>query len=308
MKVLIAYDGMHPVENLVNDFKKAGLPKNTTVSVVTVVDAFLPPAGAMSLPESTINSIKASREAAQARIKNELATAKKGAAQVAKRIRASFPGWKVTAVAFGDFSPMWGIVKKADAWKPDLVVVGSHGASLVARFFLGSVARGVLIHARNSVRIVRAGRRLKGPARLLIGMDGSYDSQKAVQKLSQRVWPKGTLVRFVTGFDQNMASALAFHRVPLAKKSIYTKDLGEEGWIHQMTAPFAKKLERAGLNVSNVVKAGKPWKVLVKEAEKWKADCIFVGARGLGSIDRFLLGSVSSAVASRADCSVEVIR
>jgi hypothetical protein len=38
------------------------------------------------------------------------------------------------------------------------------------------------------------------------------------------------------------------------------------------------------------------------------ADCIFVGARGLSQVERFLLGSVSSAVAARASCSVEVVR
>ena len=44
------------------------------------------------------------------------------------------------------------------------------------------------------------------------------------------------------------------------------------------------------------------------EAEKWGADCIFVGARGLNGLERLLLGSVSTAVASYAHCSVEVVR
>jgi nucleotide-binding universal stress UspA family protein len=48
--------------------------------------------------------------------------------------------------------------------------------------------------------------------------------------------------------------------------------------------------------------------LLIAEAESWGADCIFVGARGMDRIDRFLLGSVSSALAARAHCSVEIVR
>jgi nucleotide-binding universal stress UspA family protein len=56
------------------------------------------------------------------------------------------------------------------------------------------------------------------------------------------------------------------------------------------------------------VKDGEPKSLLIAEAKSWGADCIFMGARGMGRIERFLLGGVSSAVAARAHCSVEVVR
>jgi len=37
------------------------------------------------------------------------------------------------------------------------------------------------------------------------------------------------------------------------------------------------------------------------------ADCIVVGAAGVRGIERFLLGSVSTAVAMGAHCSVEIV-
>ena len=40
---------------------------------------------------------------------------------------------------------------------------------------------------------------------------------------------------------------------------------------------------------------------------KQRADCIFVGARGVRGLKRLLLGSVSSAVAMNAHCSVEIV-
>jgi len=60
--------------------------------------------------------------------------------------------------------------------------------------------------------------------------------------------------------------------------------------------------------VSTLVVDGDPKALLPREAERWQADSIFVGARGVRGVERFLLGSVSAAVAARAPCSVEVVR
>ena len=63
-----------------------------------------------------------------------------------------------------------------------------------------------------------------------------------------------------------------------------------------------------GLAASFVIKEEDPESLLCAEAEGRGADCIFVGAKGMGRIERTLIGGVSSAVAMRAHCSVEVVR
>jgi len=48
---------------------------------------------------------------------------------------------------------------------------------------------------------------------------------------------------------------------------------------------------------------------MILEIAEWGADSNFVGANRFGGrVERFLLGSVSAAIAARAHCSVEVVR
>jgi len=62
------------------------------------------------------------------------------------------------------------------------------------------------------------------------------------------------------------------------------------------------------LSITTLLGEGEPPAIIVDKAEEWGADCIFLGARGLGAMDRMLLGSVSTAVAMRAHCSVELVQ
>jgi nucleotide-binding universal stress UspA family protein len=48
------------------------------------------------------------------------------------------------------------IVKEAERWAADLIVVGSHGYKPIERFFLGSVALSVVSHSPCSVEVVRS--------------------------------------------------------------------------------------------------------------------------------------------------------
>jgi nucleotide-binding universal stress UspA family protein len=70
----------------------------------------------------------------------------------AKRLEAA--GFQVsTSIKEGDAKSE--ILKFAEEWQPDLIVVGSHGRKGMDRFFLGSVSEAVARHARCSVQIVR---------------------------------------------------------------------------------------------------------------------------------------------------------
>jgi nucleotide-binding universal stress UspA family protein len=70
----------------------------------------------------------------------------------------------------------------------------------------------------------------------------------------------------------------------------------------------AKIIADAGFKVSTLVLTGDAKSVILDEAADWHADLIVLGSHGHKGIGRFLLGSVSEAVARHTSCSVEIVR
>jgi nucleotide-binding universal stress UspA family protein len=84
----------------------------------------------------------------------------------------------------------------------------------------------------------------------------------------------------------------------------------DHAWAEKILSKNAAVLRRVpGIEVITELIEGNPKSELLRAAEEWNADCIFVGSSGSSNTtDRFILGSVSAAVSSRAHCSVEVVR
>lgn len=273
------------------DLRRAGLPSRAQVVVVSVADLVPIPLDPPSTP------LPDAVRRARARAARELDAARRTAEAAAGVLRGAFPSWSISAEAQAD-APAWAIVRKATEWLPDLIVVGSHNHSALGRLLLGSVAQTVLAHASRSVRIVRApAAQDAAPPRLVVGMDGSPEAAAAVARVATGHWPQGGHVRLVTVLDATMASLLKLD-----------DETDEHAAAARLAEEAAERLRAAGLDISTAVVEGSPKRVLVDVAEGWRADCLFVGARGLRAVERILLGSVSASVAARAHCSVEVVR
>ena len=304
MKVLIAYDGSSCADAALNDLQYAGLPQAAEALILSVAEVFLPPP---SPTPAFPTHVPPAVQRAWAQATHALDEAHTLAQQARARLLQSFPAWDVGAEASAD-SPAWAVIKKAETWQPDIIVVGSHGRSALGRFVLGSVSQKILTEAHCSVRVGRQRRQAdRVPLHLLIGIDGSPDAAATVQAVAARAWPVDSAVRLVTALDIRMSTALAFRRLP-AETGTAAREAEASVSMAQTVKPLADLLRTRGLTVSSVMKEGDPKRVLLDEAEQWEADCLFVGARGLSRIERFLLGSVSAAVAARAHCSVEVVR
>jgi nucleotide-binding universal stress UspA family protein len=75
-----------------------------------------------------------------------------------------------------------------------------------------------------------------------------------------------------------------------------------------MQHPAEQTLSAAGLDVTPVIRENDPKLAIVEEAREFDADCIFIGSNDEPPLTRFLLGTVSEAMVSRAPCSVEIVR
>lgn len=307
MRVLIGYDGSECADAALDDLRRAGLPAEGEALVLSVADVWphLADGRFDGIGPGADDWLLPSLEGAQRVAQESLSAAKQTAERGADRIRADLPGWAVRFDAESD-APHWAIVRRADTWEPDLVVLGSHGRSAFGRLILGSVSLGVLTHARCSVRIGRRRPRSDGgPTRILIGIDGSVGAAAAVSAVSMRQWPAGSEVRVVAALDTAISTALPVGAATAWREARFER---AHDWVSHAVSRVARELHESGLTASPLVTEGDPKKVLVFEAERWGADCIFVGAKGLSRLERFLVGSVSTAVAARAPCSVEVVR
>jgi nucleotide-binding universal stress UspA family protein len=293
MKILIAYDGSECAESAIDDLKRAGLPRRAEAIVLTIAEELFPAPTSIGGVATTFGKDLLEKE------KDSLALAKRAQS----RIHQLFPGWKILVDA-GIGSPGSEIIARADEWRPDLIVVGSHGRTALGRMFFGSVSQKVINEARCSVRVAR-GRIVEPdvPARILVGVDGSEEADAAVDEITSRNWPEGSEVRIV-----NSAWTIPAASDPGTAVNLAEWIARETERVNKVVEGAAEKLGSAWLKVSIMVKEQEPKALLCSEAEDLMADCIFVGARGMGRLERFLIGSVSLGVAARAHCSVEIVR
>ncbi len=291
-RIVIGYDGTDAGIRMLRDLERAGLPDAAEALVLTFLKPWAsfaagPADGAPGWPGA------AARRQYQRQLEDMLRAAGTAAAKAAKVLAKRFPGWSVRAEAALD-DPAHGLLARAEAWPADLLVVGSHGRGFLGRVLLGSVSDKVVRHARVDVRIARTGSITRAyPPRVLVGIDGSDASLGAARAAASRPWPAGTQVRVVGVVD--------------ARALLEAGD-ARTVWLEKRVAEAARLFDRKGLRCVQVLAEGDPRGILLSEAKGWKADGIFLGSTGRTGVDRWLLGSVASALAAQAPCSVEIVR
>lgn len=307
MRILIGYDGSPFSQDALQDLARAGLPPRAKACILVALNPWMR-SDFLSTEEA---GVKAWYSAAYAQALGEAEATLERARDIGKRaadfLAGFFPNWSITVEPrLGP--PDHALLDKADRWKPHLLCMGTRSHSGLKELLLGSVSQKVLHHARCSVRIGRPGIAKAGfPLRLLLAMDGSRHAEAALEAILARPWPDGSEARLAAVVDSHL---LASHPWESLKGKAGKKKSGASpyGWLEKLQAKAAARLAKRGLKVTSVILEGEARDALLREAKTSRAHCLFLGSRGLSGFRRLLLGSVSSAVAAHASCSVEIIR
>jgi len=139
--------------------------------------------------------------------------------------------------------------------------------------------------------------------RILVGYDGSENAERALSRaIDLAKQSKGELRITV------VADTMSY--VAYANGAMYRR-------FNQQTKENAKSLASSALDTAKAAglkdvfasdEEGQPADMILTLATEFKVNLIVVGRRGMRGLERFLMGSVSTAVLNHAKCDVLVVK
>jgi len=176
----------------------------------------------------------------------------------------------------------------------DLIVMGTHGHTGLSRLLLGSVAEKVVRHARCSVLVARRHVESPGFHHILVPVDFSDCSRRALEEAGELARRSGAAVTLLHVID------------PPGVYGPDDDDLQSTGRLDD----WGDLIEaRTATQVTRLMRTGNPApQVLSTAAEDPSVDLIIVGSHGRTGLQRMLIGSVAEKVLRHATRPVMVAR
>lgn len=118
------------------------------------------------------------------------------------------------------------------------------------------------------------------------------------RRLSRNTSRRGTEIKVLHVVD-----------LPLPMPTSYAAGFRQESLKHgeELVQRTEQLLVKTGYKVLTAVEEGDPRFKILDHAARWNADLVILGSHGRKGVNRFLMGSVSEAVARHASCSVQTI-
>ena len=186
----------------------------------------------------------------------------------------------------------------------DLIAVGTHGRTGLARLFLGSVAELVARLADRSVLIARGDAPDEGYRRIVIGTDFTPLAERAVDQAVAMAAPRAR-IDLVHCWQLN-PWVVSPELSPVLDPKLKTDVLAELAKTGEAVAATIRKRGEFDVHLELLERPAAHG--LDRYAKDIAADLIAVGSHGRRGVRRFLLGSVAEVTLRHAPCTVLVAR
>lgn len=143
--------------------------------------------------------------------------------------------------------------------------------------------------------------------KVLVAIDDSPYSERVIEKVAKRHWAKDTEFKILTVVEP--VAAEEYGQGKWADVISSVSERRKESAKHLCQKARAEIEKHVPSAIAHYeIRQGSARSEIVDAACEWSADRVILGAHGHGICPRFILGSVSAAVAAHAPCSVEIVR
>ncbi|HEY4159369.1 MAG TPA: universal stress protein [Polyangiaceae bacterium] len=195
------------------------------------------------------------------------------------------------------------IARRAEKWRADLLVVGSHGRTGVERLLLGSVAEHLVRHAPCTVLVAREDHE----GAVLVATDLSDPSLVGIEVAAREAARRGRKLVVVHVLDdaalESDAAMAMLGTIPvaapmdlLASRRTLARDIIQNA-LMRFDAP------RSQIEIPD----GDPVTEILRVAETLPAELVVIGTKGESGLSH-VLGSTAADVVQNAPCSVLAVR
>jgi nucleotide-binding universal stress UspA family protein/predicted transcriptional regulator len=197
------------------------------------------------------------------------------------------------------------ILDVAEEEGASLIALATHGRRGIARFFLGSVAEGLIHDSRVPLFLVPADASRRGRRqplrRLLVPLDGSSLSERALEYAGDLAGRRPiVLFRAVSAED---IEADASNTLLVEHEEFTAAERSARDYLEGI----AKKLQRAGHRPELMTARGRPAQEIAIAAHAADADLIVMTTHGRTGAERLRLGSIADEVVRHGDLPVLLV-
>ena len=135
--------------------------------------------------------------------------------------------------------------------------------------------------------------------KILVPVDGSKYSNRALAHACNLAKKYDSRISLIYVIDNSRV-------ILFVSRKDYLNELKNFG--KKVLEKATRMTEKRKVKSKQVMKEGKPAQQILNFVKKEKHDLIVVGNKGLGSIDRFFMGSVSTKLVNNSQCPVLVVK